>query len=61
MPNRFQWNSDYSMGNELLDSQHRNLLARCNTLADCIARVSAYWSGVDSYRRAIAQPFEGTP
>lgn len=25
------------MGNELLDSQHRNLLAQCNTLADCIA------------------------
>lgn len=37
MPNQVQWNSDYSMGNELLDSQHRNLLAQCNALADCIA------------------------
>ena len=30
-------------------------------LADCIARESVYWSGVERYRRAIAQPFEGTP
>jgi hemerythrin-like metal-binding protein len=37
MPNRVQWNPGYSMGNQLLDSQHRNLLAQCNTLADCIA------------------------
>jgi hemerythrin len=37
MPNRVQWNPGYSMGNELLDSQHRNLLEQCNTLADCIA------------------------
>jgi asparagine synthase (glutamine-hydrolysing) len=31
------------------------------SLLDCIARESVYWSGVDRYRRANAQPFEGTP
>lgn len=37
MPNRVQWNSSYSMGHELLDTQHRHLLAQCNALADCLA------------------------
>lgn len=37
MPNRVQWNSSYSIGHELLDTQHRNLLAQCNALADCLA------------------------
>lgn len=37
MPNRVQWNSGYSMGNDILDTQHRNLLEQCNALADCIA------------------------
>ena len=36
MPNRFFWNPDYSVGNDTLDSQHRAILAQCNTLADCI-------------------------
>lgn len=39
MPNRVQWSSSYSMGHDLLDTQHRDLLAQCNTLADCIADV----------------------
>lgn len=34
MPNRVQWNPGYGVGNEVLDSQHRNILAQCNALAD---------------------------
>ena len=37
MPNRVQWDASYSLGNAVLDDQHRNILAQCNTLADCIA------------------------
>ncbi len=37
MPNRVQWNASYCMGHDLLDAQHRDLLAQCNALADCIA------------------------
>jgi hemerythrin len=36
VPNRVQWNPSYSMGNETLDNQHRNILAQCNALADCV-------------------------
>lgn len=36
MPNRVQWNSGYAVGNETLDDQHRDILARCNALADCL-------------------------
>ena len=36
MPNRVQWNPRYSVGNETLDNQHRNILAQCNALADCV-------------------------
>lgn len=34
MPNRVQWDPRYEAGNELLDTQHRNILAQCNALAD---------------------------
>lgn len=34
MPNRLQWNPRHSTGNEILDNQHRNILAQCNALAD---------------------------
>jgi hemerythrin len=37
MPNRVQWNPSYSMGNDILDDQHRNILAQCNILADCLS------------------------
>jgi hemerythrin len=37
MPNRLKWEPHYSVGNETLDDQHRNLLAQCNALADCLA------------------------
>ena len=37
MPNRVPWDSDYSTGNEVLDRQHRNILAQCNSLADFVA------------------------
>ena len=41
MPNRVQWNPGYSTGNDILDSQHRAILAQCNTLADCLADAGA--------------------
>jgi asparagine synthase (glutamine-hydrolysing) len=31
------------------------------SLRDSIPRLSSYWSGVDSYRRNMARPFEGSP
>lgn len=34
MPNRVQWNPGYDAGNEILDNQHRAILAQCNALAD---------------------------
>lgn len=37
MPNRVQWNPRYSVGNETLDDQHRNILVQCNDLADYVA------------------------
>ncbi len=37
MPNLVQWDPSYSMGNETLDNQHRNILAQCNALADWVA------------------------
>jgi hemerythrin len=40
MPNRVQWNSDYSVGNNMLDSQHKTILALCNTLADCLVEAN---------------------
>ena len=36
MSNRMQWDPRHSVGNETLDDQHRNLLAQCNALADCL-------------------------
>ncbi len=40
MPNRILWNPDYSMGNDILDNQHRAILAQCNALADCITNAA---------------------
>ena len=37
MPNRVQWIPGYCMGDTVLDQQHRDILAQCNALADCIA------------------------
>jgi len=36
MSNRMQWDSRHSVGNETLDEQHRNIVAQCNALADCL-------------------------
>ena len=41
MPNRVQWDPQYSVGNEVLDAQHGNILAQCNDLADYLADTSA--------------------
>jgi hemerythrin-like metal-binding protein len=32
-----QWDPRYGVGNESIDNQHRNMLAQCNALADCVA------------------------
>lgn len=37
MPNRVEWEPRHSVGNEILDHQHRDILTRCNALADCVA------------------------
>lgn len=37
MPSQVQWDPGYSVGNAILDEQHRYMLAQCNALADCIA------------------------
>jgi hemerythrin len=37
MPNRVQWEPRHSVGNGTLDDHHRNILAQCNALADCLA------------------------
>ncbi len=35
MPNHVQWDPLYSVDNEVLDNQHKAILALCNALADC--------------------------
>ena len=37
MPNRVDWNPRHSVGDESLDAQHQEILARCNALGDCLA------------------------
>jgi hemerythrin len=37
MPNHVQWDPLYSVGNEVLDNQHKAILAQCNALGDCTA------------------------
>lgn len=36
MAKRTQWIPHFSTGNTTLDEQHQQLLAQCNTLADCL-------------------------
>jgi hemerythrin len=40
MPNRIEWNPDFSVGSEALDTQHQAILAQCNALGDCMAEAS---------------------
>lgn len=37
MPNRVDWEADFSVGHDALDAQHREILAQCNRLADLCA------------------------
>ena len=37
MPTPIHWNSDYSLGNETLDHQHKAILELCDGLSDCLA------------------------
>lgn len=36
MANRVSWNPDYGVGDATLDAQHRDILARCDALAECL-------------------------
>ncbi|MBK7507487.1 MAG: hemerythrin family protein [Comamonadaceae bacterium] len=40
MTPRLQWNPDYTVGSDSLDDQHRQILAQCNALADCMDETS---------------------
>ena len=37
MPKKVVWDNSYSVGQSLLDHQHRKLMALCNDLGDCLA------------------------
>jgi hemerythrin-like metal-binding protein len=37
MPNRVQWDPNFTVGNADIDEQHRQLLEQCNVLADLCA------------------------
>jgi hemerythrin len=36
MPKKVVWDSSYSVGQSLLDHQHRKLMTLCNDLGDCL-------------------------
>lgn len=40
MSNRVQWDAGLEVGHQAIDDQHRNLLAQCDALADCLADAS---------------------
>lgn len=40
MPNRVQWDPSFDVGNDILDNQHRNILAQCNAMADHVVDTS---------------------
>lgn len=40
MTNRVQWDPRFSVGNEVIDNQHRIILAQISVLADCLDRGS---------------------
>ena len=43
MPIRVQWDSNFSVGNDLLDQQHRRLLGLCNDMAECLKAGEGEW------------------
>lgn len=45
MPKRTQWIPHFNTGNAAIDEQHRDLLAQCNALADCMADTSEAGDG----------------
>ena len=36
MSNRVQWEPGHTVESEMLDEQHKSILAQCNVLADCL-------------------------
>ncbi len=53
MPKRLSWEQRHSLGQETLDHQHREIVARCNDLADCVADSSPL--GQTRFREAFEQ------
>lgn len=37
MPNHIQWDDRLSVGNDLLDNQHKLLVEQCNRIANCVS------------------------
>jgi hemerythrin-like metal-binding protein len=64
MPQRPQWEPAFSVGHELIDNQHQDLLALCNRLADhCAAeagdaRDQAFDQDFDRLKALAQQHFE---
>lgn len=54
MPHRAPWTPDYNVGHEVIDAQHRGLLAQCDRLADlCPAAVDD--AGRQHFDQAVDQ------
>ena len=54
-PNRVQWDKSFAVGHELLDAQHRQILAQCNVLADLCATDGGNSSADPEFRQAFEQ------
>ena len=64
MPNRVQWESDFGVGHELIDAQHRGLLSQCNLLAEhCLTSGSEeddrqFDQAIDRFKALTREHFE---
>jgi len=54
-PNRVQWDPHFAVGHEILDEQHRQLLAQCNVLADLCAADGGKSSADPEFRQVFEQ------
>jgi hemerythrin-like metal-binding protein len=52
-PNRVQWDLHFVVGHEILDEQHRQLLAQCNVLAELCAADGGNSSADPEFRQAF--------
>lgn len=53
--NRVQWALHFAVGHEILDEQHRQLLAQCNVLSDLCAADGGNSSADPDFRQAFAR------